>query len=217
MSYRLIAHPFSSYSWKAMIAFHEKELPYELCTIEDADVMAELRRVWPVGKFPVLLDDGKPIIEATTIIEYLDLQHYERAPLIPANANDALEVRFMDRVFDNHVMSMMQQIVAEYLPPNGSPDPATVERVKGKLDIIYAWLEEKLGGHDWATPYGFSMADCAAGPSLFYADWVHEIADSFPKLRAYRTRLNARPSIAKCIEEARPYRPYFPLGAPDRD
>ena len=217
MSYTLFAHPFSSYCWKAMIAFHEKELPFELRLLESPEAMAELKSYWPVGKFPVLVDDGKPVIEATMIIEYLDLRHYERAPLIPANANDALEVRFMDRVFDNHVMTMMQQVVAQYLPPNGTPDPALIERMKAALDVIYAWLEERLDGHDWATPYGFSMADCAAAPSLFYADWVHQIPESLPRLRAYRARLNARPSVSRCIEDARPYRAYFPLGAPDRD
>jgi glutathione S-transferase len=217
MSYRLIAHPFSSYSWKAMIAFHEKGIAFQLCNIEDPAVMEELRGHWPVGKFPMLLHDGRVVIEATSIIEYLDMLHPEPARLIPADAGAALEVRFMDRVFDNHVMSMMQQIVNEYLPPNESPNPATVERVRAKLEIIYGWLDKRLAGHDWATPYGFSLADCAAAPSLFYADWVHQIPDSMPVLRAYRARLNARPSVARCIEDARPYRPYFPLGAPDRD
>jgi glutathione S-transferase len=217
MSYTLFAHPFSSYCWKAMIAFHEKELPYELHLLEGEAAMAELRSHWPIGKFPVLLDKDVPVIEATTIIEYLDLHHYDRAPLIPANAGDALEVRFMDRVFDNHVMGQMQQIVAEYLPPNETPNPRTIERVRKALDLIYAWLEQRLAGHSWATPYGFSLADCAAAPSLFYSDWVHPIPETMPVLRAYRERLNARPSVARCIEGARPYRAYFPLGAPDRD
>jgi glutathione S-transferase len=61
------------------------------------------------------------------------------------------------------------------------------------------------------------MADCAAAPALFYADWVHRISDAYPALRAYRARLLARPSFARAVEEARPFRPLFPLGAPDRD
>jgi len=217
MSYRLFAHPFSSYSWKAMIAFHEKGIPFELAMLEDPELMAELRSLWPVGQFPVLLDGERPIIEATMIIEYIDLRHPEPVRLIPADGDAALDVRFMDRVFDNHVMNMMQRIVAEYLPPHGSPNPATIEIVQGKLEVIYAWLDQRLAGQEWATPFGFSLADCAAAPSLFYADWVHRIPETMPNLRAYRARLNARPSVSRCIEEARPYRPYFPLGAPDRD
>ena len=61
------------------------------------------------------------------------------------------------------------------------------------------------------------MADCAAAPSLFYADWVHPIGAQYPALRAYRTRLLARPALARAVDEARVYRPLFPLGAPDRD
>ena len=216
MSYILYAHPFSSYSWKAMIALHEKELPYTLRNVEDEGVMGALRDQWPLGKFPVLVDEDTPVIEATTIIEYLDLRHGERAPLIPANAVDALDVRFMDRVFDNHVMTPMQAIVTEALP-GITPDPARVERAGQALDTIYGWLEVRLAGREWACSHGFSLADCAAAPSLFYADWVRPIPESFPLLRAYRARLNARPSVARCIEGARPYRHYFPLGAPDRD
>jgi glutathione S-transferase len=217
VTYRLFAHPFSSYSWKAMIALREKDVPFDLVVLESPEAMAELRSHWPVGQFPVLLDGDKPIIEATTIIEYLDLRHLGPARLIPSHPEAALEVRFMDRVFDNHVMGMMQRIVNEYLPPHNTPNPAIVESVQGKLDIIYAWLDQRLAGQEWATPYGFTLADCAAAPSLFYADWVHRIPETMPTLRAYRARLNARPSMAHCIEEARPYRAYFPLGAPDRD
>jgi len=72
-------------------------------------------------------------------------------------------------------------------------------------------------GRAWAAGPDFTLADCAAAPSLFYADWVHPISDAYPVLRAYRTRLLARPSFARAVEEARPFRPLFPLGAPDRD
>lgn len=217
MSYRLFAHPFSSYCWKAMIAFHEKGVAFDLAMLEAPGVMDRLRELWPVGQFPVLQDGAKTVIEATMIIEYLDLRRPEPARLIPADPEAALDVRFMDRVFDNHVMNVMQRIVAEYLPPNGTPNPTAIATMQGKLDIIYAWLDQRLDGQDWATPHGFSLADCAAAPSLFYADWVHRIPETMPNLRAYRARLLARPSVAHCVEEARPYRHYFPPGAPDRD
>jgi glutathione S-transferase len=46
---------------------------------------------------------------------------------------------------------------------------------------------------------------------------VEEIGDERPRLKAFRARLLAHPAVARCVEEVRPYRPYFPLGAPDRD
>lgn len=57
----------------------------------------------------------------------------------------------------------------------------------------------------------------AAAPALFFADWAEPIDAQFAQLRAYRARLLARPSFARAVEEARPYRGYFPLGAPERD
>jgi glutathione S-transferase len=92
-----------------------------------------------------------------------------------------------------------------------------METARTALDTAYGWLEQRLAGRTWAAGEHFSMADCAAAPSLFYADWVHQIGARYPNVSAYRARLCARPSFARAVEEARPYRHYFPLGAPDRD
>ena len=85
------------------------------------------------------------------------------------------------------------------------------------LDTVYAWLDARMAGGQWACGDAFTLADCAAAPALFYADWTHQIPDSHGNLHAYRQRLLARPSFARAVDEARPYRPLFPLGAPDRD
>jgi glutathione S-transferase len=122
----------------------------------------------------------------------------------------------MDRFFDNYVMSAMQKPVFEALKGGGRREEAMAE-ARQALDTAYTWLEERLSDRAWAAGGAFSMADCAAAPSLFYADWVHEIAPAFPRLRAYRSQLLARPSFARAVDEGRPYRRYFPLGAPDRD
>lgn len=85
------------------------------------------------------------------------------------------------------------------------------------LDTVYTWLDGRMTNREWAAGDGFSLADCAAGPALFYADWAQPIPQHLPNLVAYRRRLLARPSFARAIDEARPYRAFFPLGAPDRD
>ena len=101
--------------------------------------------------------------------------------------------------------------------PLWTPDPARAARGAEALDTIYAWLDVRLAGREWACSHGFSMADCAAAPALFYADWVHPIGADHAVLRSYRNRLLARPSFARAVDEARPYRPLFPMGAPERD
>lgn len=212
-------HPFSSYTWKVLIALEEKGIEYELRSLEpdQPEHGAQLAAVWPVGKFPVLVDSGQPVIESSIIIEYLDL-HHPADRLIPDNPEHALDVRFLDRVFDNHVMANMNAVVAEHLPfLTPTPDQARIDRAKAALATIYAWLDNRLDDADWACGEAFTMADCAAAPSLFYADWVSIIPDEFTRLRDYRARLLARPSVAKAVDGARPFRHYFPLGAPDRD
>lgn len=213
-------HPFSSYTWKGEIALIEKGVDYTFRNVdpEFPDNGAELGKHSPAGKFPLLLDGGKAVFESSIIIEYLD-HIYSQAPrLIPDDFDAALDVRLMDRMFDNHVMTNMQGVVNEHIPfITEKPDPNRVARAKASLSGIYPWLNKRLEGQEWATPYGFTMADCAAAPSLFYADWVHEIPDEFANLKAYRARLLARPSVKQVVDAARPYRHYFPVGAPERD
>src|SRR5262249_29863949 len=121
------------------------------------------------------------------------------------------------RFFDNYVHTPMQAVVANALRAEGERDPKGVADARAMLETAYGWLERRMADRAWAASDGFSLADCAAAPALFYADWTHPIGDAFPNVRAYRSRLNARPSFARAIDEARPYRPLFPLGAPDRD
>lgn len=215
MSLELFGHPFSSYTWKALIALYETGRPFEFRNIagdQFPENEAAFLGHWPVGKFPLLVEDGVPIMESSTIIERV-------APsLIPEDADAALEARMLDRIFDNHVMTPVQAIVSEHLPFIAqTPDESRIVRAREALDRVYPWLDSRLAGREWAAGEGFTLADCAGAPSLFYADWVHEIPDSLGSLKAYRARVLARPSVTRAVDEARPYRHLFPLGAPDRD
>jgi glutathione S-transferase len=126
-------------------------------------------------------------------------------------------VRFLDRFFDLYVMEAMQVAVFAALGRIPVKREEGLALAKERLERAYAWLEGHLAGRTWAAGADFTLADCAAAPSLFYADWTHRISEVYPVLRAYRARLLARPSFARAVEGARPYRPNFPLGAPDRD
>jgi glutathione S-transferase len=137
--------------------------------------------------------------------------------LVPGDARAALGARMMDRFFDNYVATPMQRIVYDAIRAPGSRDPQGVREARALLDTAYGWLDGEIKGREWAAGEAFSLADCAAAPALFYADWVHPIAAQFPNVRSYRARLLARPSFARAVDEARPYRSMFPPGAPDRD
>jgi len=219
MKMQLYGHPFSSYTQKALIALYEHGVAFDYRVIgpDDPAPGHELAALWPLGKFPVLVDGGATLIEASIIIEHLDLNHAGAARLIPAEPRAALGVRMLDRVFDNYVMTPVQAMVGDVLRPEDARDALGVDRAKAMLDTIYAWLDGVMDGRIWAAGGDFSLADCAAAPALFYADWAHPIEARFGHLRAYRARLLARPSFARAVDEARPYRDFFPLGAPDRD
>lgn len=219
MSLQLFGHPFSSYTMKALIALYENDTPFEFRMLGPAhpDNAAELARRWPIGKFPLLVDGETSVFEATAIIEHLAAFHPGPVPLITSDPRAAVPVRMLDRVFDNYVMGPMMTMVGDAMRPEPDRDPTGVAKASTALDAIYRWLDLTLRGREWAVGDVFTLADAAAAPALFYADWAHPIGTNHTTLCAYRARLLARPSFARCIEEARPFRPLFPLGAPDRD
>jgi len=217
MSLTLYAHPFSSYCQKVLVALYENDLPFTYRTLEDPAAMAELKARWPFARFPILVDAGHTVAESTIIIEHLMLRHGGRVRWLPDDPREALEVRFLDRFFDNDVMAAMHKPVFAALKHDSIRKDEAMVQARRALELAYAWLEQRLEDRTWAAGENLSLADCAAAPSLFYADWVHPIGVACPRLRAYRARLLAWPAFSRAVDEARPYRHYFPLGAPDRD
>lgn len=225
MSLQLHGHLFSSYTWKALIALYANDTPFEFVAMAEDRPLSEQfpGKAHPGGHIPVLVDDGAVVVEATSIVEHLAVHHPGPARLIPTDPAEAVVTRMIDRVFDNYVMGNMQRVViAHFLnrdrPELGlrdQPDEAEVERGRAKLRTAYAWLEHWLANN--ALPPHVSLVTCAAAPSLFYADWIERIPADCPRIADLRAELLALPPVRRCVEDARPYRAYFPLGAPDRD
>lgn len=216
MSLEFFGHPFSSYTQKVLIALWADGTEFNYRMIEDPANMEELKRHSPYALFPALLDDGRPVLETSTIIEHLHAHHRGPNEWIP-EGETGRRARFLDRFFDLYVMNNMSKPVFDAIRAEGDRDPFGVQKARGDLHTAYDYLEANLGDGPWAVGEQFTIADCAAAPSLFYADWVEEIGPGRPKLSAYRARLLAHPIVARAVDEGRPYRGYFPLGAPDRD
>lgn len=215
---QLFAHPFSSYCQKVLIALWADGTEFEYRMIDPGhpENLEELKRHSPFGLFPLLIDDGRALFESSTIIEHLQAHHPGPNIWIPDGEAGRM-VRFLDRFFDLYVMTNMQKAGNDVLRPEGSRDPYGVAKARRDLETAYDWLEANLSLDAWAAGTGFTLADCAAAPSLFYADWLVEIGPGRPKLAAYRARLLAHPTVARAVDEGRPYRQFFPMGAPDRD
>ena len=219
MALTLYYHPFSSYSWKALIPLYEAGTPFAPRRIDDPQAAAEWKRRWPIARFPMLVEETSRLTlpEASIIVEYLDRRFPRPQPMLPGDPDLQLEVRLLDRFFDNYLHASVQKIVGDRLRDAERRDAQGVEEAHAMLDTCYAWLEARMPDHVWAVGDSFTLADCAAAPALFYADWVHPIGDAFPNVAAYRARLLARPSVKRAVDDAWPFRRLFPGGAPDRD
>jgi len=219
MSLTLYFHPLSSFCWKALIALYENDTPFvpHIVNLGDPDSSAAFKKIWPIGKFPVLRDEAKDrtIPESSIIIEYLD-QHYPgRAGLVPADPERARKTRQRNRFYDLYVHVPMQKIVGDRLRPTDKKDPFGVEQARAQLgvalDMVEADMAEKTGAtRTWAMGDAFTMADCAAAPALHYANLVMPFADTHKNATAYLARLTERPSFARTLREAEPYRHLFP-------
>lgn len=215
MGIQLYGHPFAAFVWKPLIAAYERKVPFDFRMVdgdhpENGARMVELS---PTGQFPAIVDGDRTVTQSNAVVEYLD-RFGDAPPMVPADPDRALEARMLAEIFDSYIAGPMQKIVGEALRPEDQRDPRRVEEAKAALGTAYAWLSARIGS-GWAAGGDFGIADCAAAPALFYADWVHAIPDG--ALKAYRARLLAYAPIARVVDEARPYRPFFPLGAPDRD
>ena len=222
----LHGHPFSSYTWKALIPLYANGTPFAFREIDTSVPKFEsfTGKAHPSGQFPVLVDGDAVVVEATSIVEHLAVHHPGPAPLIPADPAQAVVARMLDRVFDNYVMGNMQRVIAAHFVDRDDPgagglrdEPFAPEIAAGKTGLrrAYAWLERWLGEN--RLPPHVSLVTCAAAPALFYADWVERVPGDCPRLAALRAELLALPEVSRCVEDARPYRAYFPYGAPDRD
>jgi len=194
----LYFHPLSSYCWKALIALYECDVAFEphLLDLMNPDVRAEFNKLWPIGKMPVLRDGEEIVTEASIIIEYATPQ------LIPAK--EAWRVRMWDRFFDLYLNDPVGKIVTDKLRPEGMRDALGVEQARARLVAAYETLEAR-----YEPASGFTLADCAAAPALFYANKLISLAP-YKRTAAYLARLHERPSFARVLREAEPYFKMFP-------
>jgi glutathione S-transferase len=208
---KLYLHPLSSYCMKALIALYETGTPFEPAFVNLGDETGDdFRKLWPIGKFPMLEDKGHLIPESSILIEYLAQYYPGASKLIPDDFDTALKVRAADRFYDLHLHSHMQFLVGDRLRPKDKRDAYGVEAAWGKVATSLAMIDKDMAGRIWAVGDDFTMADCAAGPPLFYINIDRPLADKYPNAAAYLDRLTKRPSFARALKEAEPFLQYFP-------
>ena len=136
------------------------------------------------------------------------IEHVAGAQLVPS-----LEARKWDRICDQYISDAVQAIVSDTI--EGRSDERAVAQARSQLEMAYGMLEAQLAGNEYLAGDTFTLADCAAAPGLFYALAIHPWdEDTQPQLTRYYRALAQRPSFAKVIADARPYRHLFPLPWP---
>lgn len=206
-------HPLSSCCHKVLIAIDVLgiDVDLRLLNLGDAAERSAFLSLWPLGKMPLLVDQGRPIPETSIIIEHLQRHHASPGrTLIPHDPEQALDVRLWDRLFDLYVMTPMQACTADLLRPEGERDAHGVARARDNLTSAYALIDRHLEGRTWVAGDAFSMADCAAAPALFYAVTYVPFAPEHGRLAAYFDRLMGHPSVARTIDQARPWFKFYP-------
>ena len=206
-------HPLSSYCHKLLIALDELgvEVDKQLLNLGDPAERAAFVAQSPMGKMPLLVDEGRPVLETSIIIEHLQRRHAPAGrALIPTDPEQALEVRLWDRLFDLYVMTPMQAHTADLLRPPGERDPVNVAKAREGLLTAYAMIDRHLDGRTWVAGEAFTMADCAAAPSLFYAVSYVPLPVGHVRLAAYFERLMDRPSVARTVDQAKPFFRFYP-------
>lgn len=218
MTLILYYHPFSSYCHKAMMALYEKELAFEPFQIDlgDERSRAQFAAIWPYAKFPVLHDiaAGVTLPEATIIAEYADGLSAAGPRLIPVKPDEARGVRLFDRLLDNYLHTPMQKIVGDRLRPEDKRDPHGVAEARATIATTYRLLESRIADTGWIAGPDFTLADCAAAPPLFYASRLAPLA-GHKRLSRYLERVMERPSFRRCLDQARPFRHFFPVASAD--
>lgn len=211
MALTLHYHPLSSHCWKLLIALDELGAPFEpqVVNLGDHGARAAFAALWPTAKIPLLVDGERVLPETAIQIEYLNRRMV--GELLPVDFDAQLKVRLWDRLFDCYVMDPMQRYIAQMLRPEAERDAKAQADAVGLLGMAYDMIESRMGEHAWAAGDSFSMADCTAAPSLFYASTLRPFPAEHARLGAYFGRLLARPSVAKAIEQARPFFRYYPM------
>jgi glutathione S-transferase len=207
-------HPLSSFCWKVLIALYENDTPFtpNMVNLGDEAERAALLKLWPIGKFPVLSDDGRDrtIPETSIIIEYLGQYYPGRTRFIPADPDLAWQTRLRDRFYDSYVHLSMQKIVGDRLRPEAAKDPHGVEEARARMRSCYDMIDQQMTSSSWAMGDAFGLADCSAFPALFYGNKVEPFGAKHANAAAYLERLKARPSVARVLAEAEPYFKLFP-------
>jgi glutathione S-transferase len=216
-----VHHLNNSRSQRVLWLLEELGLPYEIKKYErDAKTMLappELLKVHPLGKSPVITDDGVTVAESGAIVEYL-IERYGNGRLAPAiGTPERLRWRYWLHFAEGSAMSpLLLKLIFDRIPQ--SPMPFFVKPIaRGICAKVLAvmvlpnlkrqldFMEGELGRSDWFAGNEFSAADIQMSFPVEAAAQRAGLDATRPKLMAFLKRIHARPAYKNALERGGPY------------
>jgi glutathione S-transferase len=201
----LVHHLENSRSQRILWLLEELGLPYEVCRYErnPKTMLAppELRRVHPLGKSPVVEDEGRAIVETGAIVDYLVDKAGRLGP--PGDRDGLLRYRqFLHYAEGSMMPPLLAMLVVRRLGLLGRPARRPLQRM---FDPHLDWLESELAGRPWFAGDEFTAADIMMSFPLEAARHRAGLDATRPNLIDWLERIHARPAYREALRRGGPY------------
>lgn len=202
-----VHHLNNSRSQRVLWLLEELALPYTIVHYQRDSATqlapASLKAIHPLGKSPVIRDNGQVIAESGAIVEYL-VERYGAGKFAPARNTDAYELyRYWMHYAEGSLMVPM--LLKLYLARAGEGARPMLERVDGQIRMHLDFVEGKLGAAPYLTGQEFSAADIQMSFPLEITGAQRTLTDQHPRLKGFLARIHARPAYARALEKGGPY------------
>ena len=202
----IVHHLNNSRSQRILWMLEELGLPYEIRHYQrDAKTMLappELKRVHPLGKSPMLEDDGKIIIETGAICEYL-VEKADGKLGAPAHRDDALRYRQWVHYAEGSMMPpLLVMLVVNRIPLMGK---TAAKRIQPMIDVHLDYVESELAQRPWFAGEEMTAADIMMSFPLEAAMSRAGLDASRPATVAWVAKVHARPAYQAALEKGGPY------------
>jgi len=202
----IVHHLEHSRSQRILWMLEELGLPYEIKRYErDPKTMLappELKRVHPLGKSPVIEDEGRVIAETGAIVEYL-VEKADGRLGAPAHRDDALRYRFWLHYAEGSMMPpLLIKLVLSRVPLMGK---VAMKRIQPMIDVHLDYVESELAQRPWFAGDEMTAADVMMSFPIEAARSRAGLDESRPAAIAWLAKVHARPAYQAALNAGGPY------------
>ena len=200
----VVHHLNESRSQRILWLLEELELPYEIRHYaRDATTRLappELKAVHPLGKSPVLEDDGQTLIESGAIVDFV-IRRHGGGRLQPAQPSSDFEAyhQWLHYAEGSAMLPLMLKLYVSRLGDAGAP---LAPRINSELANHLGYIDSALQGRDWLVGNTFSGADVQMS---FVGEAARGLRASYPHMDAWVKRFQQRPAYRRALERGGPY------------